>query len=36
MIMNTASLVIEEAYCRQEKSITAESIYSSEWFNESE
>ena len=36
MIMNTASIVIEEAYCRQEKSITAEAIYSSEWFNESE
>ena len=36
MIMNTATLVFEEAYYRQEKTITAESIYSSEWFNESE
>lgn len=36
MIMNTATLLLEEAYYRQEKNITAESIYSSEWFNESE
>jgi type II secretory pathway predicted ATPase ExeA len=36
MIMNTATLVIEDAYYRQEKTITAESIYSSDWFNESE
>lgn len=36
MIMNIATLSIEDAYYRQEKNITAESIYSSEWFNESE
>lgn len=36
LIMNTATLTIEDAYYRQEKNITAESIYSSEWFNESE
>lgn len=35
-IMNTATLALEEAYGRQEKTITAESLYSSEWFNESE
>jgi len=34
--MNIATLALEEAYYREEKTITAESIYSSEWFNESE
>lgn len=36
LIMNASTLALEEAYFREEKTITAESIYSSEWFNESE
>lgn len=35
-IMNIATMALEEAYCRQEKIITAETLYDSEWFNESE
>jgi len=34
-IMNAATMAIEEAYFNQEKTITAERLYSSEWFNES-
>jgi type II secretory pathway predicted ATPase ExeA len=36
LLMNFATLAIEDAYYRQDKTITAESIYASEWFNESE
>jgi type II secretory pathway predicted ATPase ExeA len=36
LIINNATLAIEEAYYRQEKTITADAIYNSEWFNESE
>ncbi len=35
-IMNAATMALEEAYYRQEKSITAETLYDAEWFNESE
>ncbi|MCP4401123.1 MAG: hypothetical protein GY801_27975 [bacterium] len=35
-IMNVATMALEEAYYRQEKSITAETLYDAEWFNESE
>lgn len=29
-------MALEEAYYRQEKTITAETLYDAEWFNESE
>jgi type II secretory pathway predicted ATPase ExeA len=35
-IMNTATVALEEAYYHNEKNVTAETIYNSEWFNESE
>ncbi len=35
-IMNIATMALEEAYYRQEKTITAETLYEAEWFNESE
>ena len=35
-IMNIATMALEEAYLRQEKTITAETLYDAEWFNESE
>ncbi len=35
-IMNISTLALEEAYYRQEKTITAETLYDSGWFNESE
>lgn len=35
-IMNIATMALEEAYSRQEKTITAETLYDAEWFNESE
>jgi type II secretory pathway predicted ATPase ExeA len=35
-IMNLATMALEEAYYRQEKTITAETLYDAEWFNESE
>jgi type II secretory pathway predicted ATPase ExeA len=34
-IMNVATMALEEAYYRQEKTITAETLYDAEWFNES-
>ncbi|MBM9617023.1 AAA family ATPase [Desulfobulbus rhabdoformis] len=34
-IMNVATMALEEAYYRQEKTITAETLYEAEWFNES-
>ncbi len=34
--MNIATMAFEEAYYRQEKTITAETLYDVEWFNESE
>lgn len=34
-IMNVATMALEEAYYRQEKTITAETLYDSEWFSES-
>lgn len=34
-IMNIATMALEEAYYRQEKTITAETLYDAEWFNES-
>lgn len=35
-IMNIATMALEEAYSRQEKTITAETLYDAEWFNGSE
>ena len=35
-IMNAATVALEEAYYHNEKNITAENIYNSSWFNESE
>lgn len=35
-IMNIATMALEEAYYRQEKTITAETLYDADWFNESE
>lgn len=35
-VMNTATMALEEAYYREEKTITAEIFYNSDWFNESE
>jgi general secretion pathway protein A len=35
-VMNIATMALEEAYYRQEKIITAETLYDAEWFNESE
>lgn len=35
-IMNTATMALEEAYYHEQKIITAELLYNSEWFNESE
>jgi len=35
-VMNIATMALEEAYHRQEKTITAETIYDADWFNESE
>lgn len=35
-VMNVATMALEEAYYRQEKTITAETLYDSDWFNESE
>ena len=35
-IMNVATMALEEAYYRQEKTITAEILYDADWFNESE
>jgi general secretion pathway protein A len=35
-IMNTATVALEEAYYHNEKNVTAETIYNSDWFNESE
>jgi general secretion pathway protein A len=35
-LMNMATMALEEAYCRQEKTITAETLYDAEWFNEPE
>lgn len=36
MVMNIATMALEEAYSRHEKTITAETLYDSDWFNESE
>jgi len=35
-VMNMAMICLEEAYYHNEKNVTAELIYNSEWFNESE
>ena len=35
-LMNSATMALEEAYFRQEKTITAETLYDADWFNESE
>lgn len=35
-VMNMATICLEEAYYHNEKNVTAELIYNSEWFNESE
>jgi type II secretory pathway predicted ATPase ExeA len=35
-VMNTATMAIEEAYYHEMKTITAETLYNSDWFNESE
>lgn len=35
-VMNTATICLEDAYYHNEKNVTAEIIYNSEWFNESE
>jgi type II secretory pathway predicted ATPase ExeA len=34
-IMNVATMALEEAYYRQEKTITADTLYDAEWFRES-
>lgn len=35
-VMNTATEALEEAYFFEEKTVTADRLYASEWFNESE
>ncbi len=35
-IMNTATVALKEVYYHNEKNVTAETIYNSDWFNESE
>lgn len=35
-VMNTATVALEEAYYHNEKNVTAETLYNSGWFNESE
>jgi len=35
-VMNIATMTLEEAYYREEKTVTAGIIYNSDWFNESE
>ncbi|ACN16436.1 ExeA4 [Desulforapulum autotrophicum HRM2] len=35
-VMNTATVALEEAYYHNEKNVTAEILYNSDWFNESE
>lgn len=35
-VMNTATQALEEAFYFQEKTVTADRLYASEWFNESE
>jgi type II secretory pathway predicted ATPase ExeA len=35
-VMNTATAALEEAYYHNEKNVTAEILYNSSWFNESE
>jgi len=35
-VMNTATMALEEAYYMEEKTVTSERIYNSDWFNESE
>jgi type II secretory pathway predicted ATPase ExeA len=35
-VMNTATVALEEAYYDNEKNVTAEIFYNSDWFNESE
>jgi len=35
-VMNTATMAIEEAYYHEMKTITAETLYNADWFNESE
>lgn len=35
-VMNLATMALEEAYYREEKTVTSEAIYNSDWFNESE
>jgi type II secretory pathway predicted ATPase ExeA len=34
-VMNTATLALEEAYYQEEKTITADTLYNADWFNES-
>jgi len=35
-VMNMATMALEEAYYREEKTVSAETIYNADWFNESE
>jgi general secretion pathway protein A len=35
-LMNTATMVLEEVYGNEEKIITADTLYNSAWFNDSE
>ena len=35
-VMNMATMALEEAYYKEEKTVTAETLYNSDWFNESE
>lgn len=35
-VMNTGTVALEEAYYHNEKNVTAEILYNSDWFNESE
>jgi len=36
MVMNTATMALEEAYYHEEKTVTAGTLYNSDWFNKSE
>lgn len=35
-VMNMATMALEEAYYKEEKTVNAETIYNADWFNESE
>ena len=35
-VMNMATIALEEAYYREEKTVSAETIYNADWFNDFE